>query len=129
MTCVRGGVRGGKRGYGSEKNTYFSHSGRIQRDEYLENNVPYSIAQIRKLTEERSRSADNRGRGEVNKVYPSKEAYLYTLYGGNLRSGRTRSYDHDGKKRHCSENDEWNRSVYKRLYVSENERRYGGDDQ
>ena len=42
---------------------------------------------------------------------------------------RTRSYDHDGKKRHCSENDEWNRSVYKRLYVSENERRYGGDDQ
>ena len=95
----------------------------------MENNVPYSIAQIRKLTEERSRSADNRGRGEVNKVYPSKRSLSLYAVRGNLRSGRTRSYDHDGKKRHCSENDEWNRSVYKRLYVSENERRYGGDDQ
>ncbi len=95
----------------------------------MENNVPYSIAQIRKLTEERSRSADNRGRGEVNKVYPSKEAYLYTLYGeifGQVEQGRMITME---KSAIALENDEWNRSVYKRLYVSENERRYGGDDQ
>ena len=91
VTCVGAAFEVAKGDTDLKKYTYFSHSGRIPKDEYLENNVPYSIAQIRKLTEERSRSADNRGRGEVNKVYPSKEAYLYTLYGeifGQVEQGR-----------------------------------------
>ena len=91
VTCVGAAFEVAKGDTDLKKYTYFSHSGRIPKDEYLENNVPYSIAQIRKLTEERSRSADNRGRGEVNKVYPSKEAYLYTLYGeifGQVEQGQ-----------------------------------------
>ena len=91
VTCVGAAFEVAKGDADLKKYTYFSHSGRIPEDEYLKNNVPYSIAQIRKLTEERSRSIDNRGRGEVNKVYPSKEAYLHTLYGeifGQVEQGR-----------------------------------------
>ena len=55
---------------------FFSHSGRIPEDEYLMNGVPYTIDQIKKLAKERSVSVDNRGHGDVNRVYPSKEAYL-----------------------------------------------------
>lgn len=91
VTCVGAAFEVAKGDADLKKYTYFSHSGRIPEDGYLKNNVPYSIAQIRKLTEERSRSVDNRGRGEVNKVYPSKEAYLHTLYGeifGQVEQGR-----------------------------------------
>ena len=102
VTCIGAAFEVAKRDTDLKKYTYFSHSGRIPKDEYLENNVPYSIAQIRKLTEERSRSADNRGRGKVNQnVSVERSLSLYAVR-GNLRSGRTRSYDHDGKKRHCS---------------------------
>ena len=53
MTCVGAAFEVAK-GIRNLKNIhYFSHSGRIPKDEYLENNVPYSIAQIRKLTEEK----------------------------------------------------------------------------
>lgn len=63
------------------KYAFFSHSGKIPEDEYLtEEKIPYSRARIRKLCEERSKSSDNRGRGDVNRVYPSKEAYITTLY-------------------------------------------------
>lgn len=63
------------------KYAFFSHSGRMPEDEYLtEDKVPYSRAQIRKLCEARSKSSDNRGRGDVNRVYPSREAYVNTLY-------------------------------------------------
>lgn len=63
------------------KYAFFSHSGRMPEDEYLtEGRIPYSRAKIRKLCEERSKSSDNRGRGDVNRVYPSNEAYIRTLY-------------------------------------------------
>lgn len=63
------------------KFVYFSHSGRMPETGYLtEEGVPYNNRQIRTLTEERAKSADNRGRGDVNRIYPSKEAYLGTLY-------------------------------------------------
>lgn len=70
---------------------FFSHSGRIPEDEYLMNGVPYTIDQIKKLAKERSVSVDNRGHGDVNRVYPSKEAYLNTLYDvifGYVEAGR-----------------------------------------
>ena len=63
------------------KYTFFSHSGKIPEDEYLtEKGVPYTIAGLRKLVEKRVESSDNRGRGDVNRLYPSKEAYLKTVY-------------------------------------------------
>ena len=58
------------------KYAFFSHSGRMPEDEYLtDGRIPYSRAQIRKLVDARSRSMDNRGRIDVNRVYPSNEAY------------------------------------------------------
>ena len=42
--------------------------------------MPYTIAGLRKLVEKRVDSSDNRGRGDVNRLYPSKEAYLKTVY-------------------------------------------------
>ena len=76
----------------------------------MENNVPYSIAQIRKLTEERSRSADNRGRGEVNREYLSVERSLslYAVQGkssGQVEQGRMITME---KSAIALENDEWN---------------------
>ena len=60
---------------------FFTHSGRMPEDEYLSHaDTPYTIEQIKGLVKERSRSEDNRGWGDVNRVYPSKEAYLNTLY-------------------------------------------------
>ena len=63
------------------KYVFFSHSGSIPEDGYLNaDGVPYSKAQIRKLCETRKQSADNRGRVELNRIYPSREAYVATLY-------------------------------------------------
>ena len=62
------------------KYAFFSHSGRMPEDEYLtDGRIPYSRAQIRKLVDARSRSMDNRGRIDVNRVYPSNEAYRLAL--------------------------------------------------
>ena len=63
------------------KYAFFSHSGSIPEDGYLNaDGVPYSKTQIRKLCETRKQSADNRGRVELNRIYPSREAYVATLY-------------------------------------------------
>ena len=81
VTCFGVAFEVGKSDMDIKKYAFFSHSGRMPEDEYLaEGRVPYSLAQIRKLTEVRSKSMDNRGRGDVNRVYPSKEAYINTLY-------------------------------------------------
>lgn len=64
-----------------KKYLYFSHSGKMPEPGYLtDEHFPYSNKEIKKLTETRAASADNRGKGDVNRVYPSKEAYLNTLY-------------------------------------------------
>lgn len=81
VTCV--GVAFEVRKSDSEvrKFVYFSHSGRMPESGYrTEEGVPYDNKQIRRLIEERAKSEDNRGRGEVNRIYPSKEAYLGTLF-------------------------------------------------
>lgn len=79
-TCVGAAFEVGKNDTELRRYNFFSHSGRMPEDEYLLNGVPYTIDRIRKLTKERSVSVDNRGHGDVNRVYPSKEAYLNTLY-------------------------------------------------
>jgi uncharacterized protein YPO0396 len=62
------------------KYAFFSHSGKIPEDEYLsEDRIPYSKARIRKLCEARSKSADNRGRMDINRIHPSQEAYQKAL--------------------------------------------------
>lgn len=64
-----------------KKYNFFNHSGPIPEDAYLtESGTPYTIAQLKKLIETRNRSEDNKGRLNVNRLYPSKEAYLNTLY-------------------------------------------------
>lgn len=63
------------------KFVYFSHSGSMPENGYrTEDWIPYDNRQIRSFIEERAKSADIRGRGDVNRIYPSKEAYLGTLY-------------------------------------------------
>ena len=62
-----------------KKFVYFSHSGKMPESEYLtEQGVCYSNQEIKKLVSARTKSDDNRG--EVNRIYGSKEAYLGTLY-------------------------------------------------
>ena len=64
-----------------KKFVYFSHSGKMPESEYLtEQGVCYSNQEIKKLVSARTKSDDNRGKGEVNRIYGSKEAYLGTLY-------------------------------------------------
>ena len=79
-TCIGAAFEVAKNDSELRRYNFFSHSGRIPEDEYLKDGVPYTIDQIRKLAKERSVSMDNRGHGDVNRVYPSKEAYLNTLY-------------------------------------------------
>ena len=80
-TCIGVAFEVGKNDTDIRKYTFFSHSGKIPEDEYLtEKGVPYTIAGLRKLVEKRVESSDNRGRGDVNRLYPSKEAYLKTVY-------------------------------------------------
>ena len=94
------------------KYTFFSHSGKIPEDEYLtEKDVPYTIAGLRKLVEKRVESSDNRGRGDVNRLYPSKEAYLKTVYDVIFGYVEPGSHDDHGKECDCPSHDKWNGSV------------------
>ena len=79
-TCIGAAFEVGKNDTELRRYNFFSHSGKMPEDEYLCDGVPYTIDRIRKLAKERSVSVDNRGHGDVNRVYPSKEAYLNTLY-------------------------------------------------
>lgn len=64
-----------------KKMLYFSHSGRIPEPGYLSNDgCPYTNQEIRRLVEERAASGENRGRGDINRVYLTKEAYTSALY-------------------------------------------------
>ncbi len=64
-----------------KKMIYFSHSGRMPEQGYLTGaGYPYTNQELRKLVEERAASSENRGRNDVNRIYPSKEAYTNALY-------------------------------------------------
>ncbi|MDO4313927.1 MAG: hypothetical protein Q4C52_12680, partial [Eubacteriales bacterium] len=80
-TCIGAIFEVGKQDQDLKKYHFFSHSGKLPEDEYLtETGAPYTAARLKKLIEQRSKSEDNRGRVDVNRIYPSKEAYLNTLY-------------------------------------------------
>lgn len=79
--CVGAAFQVGRNDTALGKYSFFSHSGKLPEHGYMtEAKTPYTIGQIKKLTEERSRSEENRGRIDVNRMYPSKESYLSTLY-------------------------------------------------
>lgn len=80
-TCIGAVFEVGRQDTELKKYHFFSHSGPIPEDGYLtEKSVPYTAAQMKKLIEARRRSKDNRGRVDVNRIYPSREAYVNTLY-------------------------------------------------
>ncbi len=91
-TCIGAAFEVAKNDHDVRKYSFFSHSGRMPADEYLtKEGVPYTIDKIRRLTEMRKTSSDNRGPGDVNRIYPSREAYLNTVYDvifGYVESGR-----------------------------------------
>ena len=81
ITCIRIAFEVRKSDSEIKKFVYFSHSGKMPESEYLtEQGVCYSNQEIKKLVSARTKSDDNRGKGEVNRIYGSKEAYLGTLY-------------------------------------------------
>ncbi|MCI9152556.1 hypothetical protein D3Z53_18240 [Lachnospiraceae bacterium] len=81
FTCIGAVFEVGSQDTELRKYHFFSHSGQFPEDGYLtEQGVPYTTSQMKKLIEARSHSKDNRGRVEVNRTYPSREAYLGTLY-------------------------------------------------
>ena len=56
---------------------FFSHAGKFPEDEYVNaSGIPYSIAEIQKLVQKREQSEESKNRGNVNRIYPSREAYL-----------------------------------------------------
>ena len=91
-TCIGALFEVGKNDSNLNKYCFFSHCGRMPEDEYLtEDDTPYTMGRLKDLIEARKRSEDNRGRVDVNRIYPSKEAYLNTLYEvifGYINAGR-----------------------------------------
>lgn len=64
-----------------KKYTFFSHAGRMPENEYLTpEGVPFSNKEIGKFIKERLLEGIKFGRGEINRTYPSAEAYRRTLY-------------------------------------------------
>lgn len=64
-----------------KKLMYFSHSGKMPKQGYLtKEGIPFTHAQIRKFVKTREDSDENRGPGDVNRIYPTKDAYLRNLY-------------------------------------------------
>ena len=63
------------------KMIYFSHSGKMPAQGYLTSaGCPYTNQEIRRLVEERAVNSTYRERSDVNRIYPSKEAYTNALY-------------------------------------------------
>lgn len=78
-----------------KKYSYFSHSGAIPEDEYLNRDgFTYSKKELGMLIDSRKTTRDNRGRGDVNRFYSSNEAYTSNLNDiilGYIDGGRFRT--------------------------------------
>lgn len=92
VNCIGVAFEVGKKDLELKRYSFFSHSGRIAKDGYIgEDGSAYTLAQLKKFIEGRKESEDNRGRGEINRFYQSKEAYLNTIYDvilGYIEPGR-----------------------------------------
>lgn len=81
ITCIGAVFEVGKNDQDLRKYHFFSHAGELPENRYLtEDGMPYTAAQLKKLIELRSKSEENKGSLDINRIYPSKEAYLNTLY-------------------------------------------------
>ncbi len=81
FTCVGMAFEVRKSDSEIKKFLYFSHLGKLPEDNYLSaGGYPYTNKEIKELIEERAKSGYGRGGAEINRFYPSKEAYLNTLY-------------------------------------------------
>ncbi len=91
-TCIGVIFEVGKHDADLKRYNFFSHCGKMPADEYLtENRTPYATARLKGLIEERRNSEENRGQIDINRIYPSKEAYLNVVYDvifGHLDPGR-----------------------------------------
>lgn len=80
-TCVGMAFEVRKNDTEIKKFMYFSHAGKMPEPAYMtDKGLPYTNQEIRWLVENRMNTEDYRGGIEVNKIYPSKEAYLSALY-------------------------------------------------
>lgn len=60
---------------------FFSHVGQIPDHGYLtKDQVAYSVENMRAFIKAQSASKENRGKGDINRIYPSNESYKNTLY-------------------------------------------------
>ena len=79
-TCIGVVFEVGRSDLDLKKYSFFSHAGKFSEDEYLtEERIPYSSARIRKLLNDRSSQGEKVGRVNVNRIYPSREAYINTV--------------------------------------------------
>ena len=124
-TCIGAVFEVGKNDMDLKRFRFFSHAGKFPEDEYVTvSGIPYSIAQIQKLVHEREQSEDAKSRGNINRIYPSREAYLNIVNDiifGYVDAGRFKTMQ---KKCDRASHDKGNESVYQRLYVSEEQGRY-----
>lgn len=79
-TCIGVVFEVGRNDVELKKYHFFSHAGSFPEDEYLtEEQIPYSAARIRTLINDRNTNGERMGRANVNRVYPSREAYINTV--------------------------------------------------
>lgn len=56
---------------------FFSHTGELPMDAYLSGaGIPYIYKKLQSLIQERSREKSGSARGNLNRIYPTREAYL-----------------------------------------------------
>ena len=79
-TCIGAWFEVRKSDTGINKYCFFSHSGKMPEGGYInEAGMHYSYKELQNLIEARQKSRDNRGRGDVNRIYSSMEAYITNL--------------------------------------------------
>ena len=80
FVCVGAAFEVGRGDQELRKYGFFSHVGKFPEDEYLmEGNVPYSYERMKQFIGERSAAAENVSRINLNRIYPSQEAYINAL--------------------------------------------------
>ncbi len=79
-TCIGAWFEVRKSDTGINKYCFFSHSGKMPEGGYINaEGMHYSYKELQGLIEARQKSRDNRGRGDVNRIYSSMEAYIANL--------------------------------------------------
>lgn len=90
--CIGAHFAVGRNDLDLKKYFFFSHIEKIPTDEYLSHKgIPYSSEELQNLIKERSLLKENKNRINLNRIYPSQDAYLNALNDvifGYVDSGR-----------------------------------------